>query len=341
MADDKTKKKAPPVNNEASWEVARQYTEILGRPHTLFTNAIRFLRGMTQEGKTTVWENEPYPLNVLLKSSSFRAILYYAAAALRKEELSKVKELDGFALLKVFPPDELSSVLAATYLYRKVKKHCDVRVWETLAQEIQIQMEAGFLVGSKIPAIGTTRGLLTGVIRYAALSLFSVKDPRNFRMFRRDLNEKEKLFDTQGELERWGCDHLQIASVLLQSIGMGIPAAKGIAALQPSDAKGQDEKEIMSWFAAKSWIQSLIEDERAPEWSSQDPNFSLDGEKLAQLHERVDSIYEMGSTFDWIEKTKEDLPKSLFDKLGANIPEAAPTPTTEVSVSEDAANEII
>ncbi|MBN8549036.1 MAG: hypothetical protein J0M12_06955 [Deltaproteobacteria bacterium] len=306
------------------WDEARAYAGLLGRPHTLFTNAIRYLRNLTQHGTTVLSETEPYPLAVLLKSPSLRAILYYAAAALRKDELGKLPQLDGFGLLRVFPPDELAAILTTTYLFRKVKKIIDPRIWETLSQEIQIQMEAGFYIGTKMPAIGTSRGLLVGVIRYSALSLFSKKDPRNFKAFRRELNDKEKLFNIKGELTRWGCDHLQIASILLQSMGMGIPCAKALAAdSMPTEAEA-DSEEMLSWYAARAWIQSLIEDEKAPACFAAGSPFFCEGEVFANLQERVDSIYEMGSSFDWIEKTKEDLPKSLFDKIGSGLPEPTP-----------------
>ena len=336
---------AIPNAEGGDWEDARKYAAYIGRPHTLFTNAIRYLRGLSQQGTTILSEAEPYPLAVLLKSSSLRSIVYYAAAALRRDELSKLPHLDGFGLLRIFPPDELAAVLASTYLFRKVKKICDPRIWETLSQEIQIQMEAGFQVGSKIPAIGTSRGLLVGVVRYSALSLLSKKDPRGFKAFRRELNDNEKLFNVDGEVTRWGCDHLQISSILLQAMGMGIPCAKAIAATSLPDASEPDGAEIMSWYAAKIWIQSLIEDEKAPACFGPESAYSADGEKLAALQERVDSIYEMGSSFDWIEKTKEDLPKSLFDKIGIGVPDV-PVPdekadSPEADLAADDSSDII
>src|SRR5690606_26209619 len=92
-------------NREADWNIARAYAELLGKPHTLFTSAIRYLRGLSQNGTTILAEIEPYPLSMLLKSSSMRAVLFYAAAALRKDQLVKIQKLDGFALFRLFPPD--------------------------------------------------------------------------------------------------------------------------------------------------------------------------------------------------------------------------------------------
>lgn len=338
MRDRDDQKSQSPGAQGGDWEDARKYAALIGRPHTLFTNAIRYLRGLSQHGTTILTEAEPYQLAVLLKSSSLRSILYYAASALRKDELSKVKQLDGFGLLRVFPPEELAAVLATTYLFRKMKKYCDPRIWETLSQEIQIQMEAGFHIGTAMPAIGTSRGLLVGVVRYSALSLFAKRDPRNFKAFRRELNEKEKLFNLEGEISRWHCDHLQISSILLQSFGMGVPCAQGLCAATMPESGTPEGTEMLAWYAARVWIQSLIEDEKAPACFGPESPFYVDGEKLADLQQRVDSIYEMGSSFDWIEKTKEDLPKNLFDKLAAPIPEVAPDEGKEATVADSEEN---
>ncbi len=301
------------------WQRARQFADILGRPHTLFTSAIRYLRGLTQNGTSILEASEPYPLCMLLKSSSMRAVLYYAAQALHKDALAKQATIDGFALFRVFPPDELASVLATTYLYRRLKRSLDARVWESLSQEIQIQMETGFYVGSKIPAIGTHRGLLMGVVRYSALGLFSIKDGRGFKLHKRELNEKEKLYLLDAETSRWNCNHLQISSILIQSIGLGVPAANALVASQcPGE---QDHPDMHAWWAAKAWIQSLLEDERAPQCYAEGSPYYLAGEPFANLQERVDSIYEMGSSFDWIDKTKEDLPKSVDQKIETSLPD--------------------
>lgn len=323
------------LNTEAHWEIAQQYAELFGRPHTLFTAAIRYLRGLSDKGTTILTETEPYPLSMLLKSPSMRSVLYYAAAALRKDDLTKVKDLDGFTLFRLFPPEELASILSVTYIYRRVKKICDQRIWETLSQEIQIQMETGFHVGSKIPAIASHRGLLVGAVRYAAMGLFSIKDQRNFRLLKRTLNEKEKLFALDYEIDKWKCDHLQIASVLLQSMGLGVAAAKSLMFVAPPEANEKDVEKILPWFAARAWIQSLLEEERAPSCFSAESGFTLGEEELALLQERVESIYEMGSSFDWIDKTKEDLPKNLFDKIGSGLPEPPQELQEQAGIKED------
>lgn len=333
--------KASAPDNAEVWELARSYADAIGRPHTLFTSAIRYLRSLSEKGTTILTEAEPYPLSMLLKSPSMRSVLYYSAAALRKDELAKIQQLDGFSLFKIFPPDELASVLATTYLYRKVKKICDPRIWETLSQEIQIQMETGFFVGSKIPAIGTSRGLLLGVVRYAALGLFSLKEARSFKSFRRKLNDEEKLFLVEEERERWGCDHLQIGSILLQSMGMGVPAAKALVSPIAPAADSTDYAVMAPWFAAKTWIQSLIEEERAPECFGEGSPYFLPEDILQGVQERVDSIYEMGSSFDWIDKTKEDLPKNLFDKIGTGLPEPPAEPNASEPKEEELSTDII
>ncbi|MBX7145278.1 MAG: hypothetical protein K1X79_12560 [Oligoflexia bacterium] len=304
----------------SDWDYARAYAGMLGNPHRLFTNCVRYLRELrdkTDNAPLSSTQASRYPINTLIHSPSFKSVIYYAAAALHPKELKALKALTPGTLLTVFTPDELSAIVAITYVYRRVKKLVPPTVWEGVSGEVHIQMETGFHVGNNLPAIGTSRGIMVGALRYITLSLFSKRDARGYKLYKRHLNEKELLFDIQDELQRWKCNHLQIASSILQGIGLGIGAASGLVAPDlPTHAKNERQlKDAQAWFATRTWIQSLLENECAPKELAGQKNFEMSAEKLADVQKQVESIYENGSTFDWIDKTKADLPSNLNEAL--------------------------
>jgi hypothetical protein len=302
------------------WDYAKAYAGLLGNPHRLFTNNIRYLREQAEKTGNVFLPStasRQYPLSTIIHSPSFKSVIYYAALALQKDKLKALPALTPATLLTVFTPEELAAVIAITYLYRRAKKNIDPRVWEGVAGEVHVQMEAGYQIGAHIPAIGQSRGLLIGSVRYIAMSLFAKKDARGYKLYKRHLNEKELLFDIADETKRWQCNHLQICSTLIQSIGFGLGAASGIVA-NSYPTEGQSPEIIakaQSWYATRRWIESILEQERAPAELQGIEEFSIAPDTLALMQERIEGIYKMGSSFDWVDKTKDDLPKDLEEAL--------------------------
>jgi hypothetical protein len=329
---------ALPSNAPVSdWDYAKAYAGLLGAPHRLFTNNIRYLRSQADKTDNLFLPSgaaRQYPLSTIIHSPSFKSVIYYAAAALQKDKLQSLPALTPGSLLSVYPPEDLAAVIAITYLYRRTKKHVDPRVWESVAGEVHVQMEAGYQIGLKIPAIGTSRGLLVGAVRYIAMALFSKKDARGYKLYKRHLNEKELLFDLAEETKLWHCNHLQICSSMLQSIGYGLGAASGIMAVAtPTEAQSHAELEkAQSWYATRRWIEDLIQKSAAPQEFKDQGKFSMSEQELASVQERIESIYEQGSSFDWVDKTKDDLPQALNEAL---------TDATVVNETEELPNDII
>lgn len=319
------------------WDYAKAYAGLLGTPHRLFTNNIRYLKDQAEKTGNVFLPSgsaRQYPLSTIIHSPSFKSVIYYAAAALQKDKLQALPALTPGTLLSVYTPEELAAVIAITYLYRRAKKHIDPRVWESVSGEVHVQMEAGYQIGTHIPAIGPSRGLLIGAVRYIAMALFSKKDARGYKLYKRHLNEKELLFDIADETKRWKCNHLQICSSLIQSIGFGLGAASGIVAnTYPTEAQSPEIlAKAQSWYATRRWIESVLEEEKAPDELRNIAKFSIDSEALVRMQERIEGIYEMGSSFDWVDKTKDDLPKELEEAL---------TDPTVVNETEELPSDII
>lgn len=313
---------AKPKKQLSDWELARNFADQIGKPHRLFTNCIRYLNKIsadTDNAQLASTQAIKYPLSLVIHSPSFKSIIYYAALAIKPHELNQLKAITPGTLISLYTPDELSSVISATYLYRRTRKRVDPQIWKNVVGEILIQMETGFHIGNSLPAIGCARGLLIGAIRYIALVLFSITDQRAFRLHTRHLNDHELLFDLKDEVLRWNCNHLQISASLLQAIGVGLGAASGLSATEcPNQIdKSTKAKEILTWYAAREWIQTLLEKDCQPAEFNNNPKFSLDQNKIDKLKGKVEAIYKNGSSFNWIDKTKEDLPKALDEALKA------------------------
>lgn len=310
--------KASEKENRETWRAAQDFAEFLGQSHPLFKTAIRSLMGMKPESLDRFTLHETYPLNTLTKSKTFQSVLYHAGLTLHEVEFAMVEKMSMKNMLAVFPPDELACIIAMLCVYRQCRKTLEPEVWSDMSKEIQLQMEAGYHVGSYVPAIGTARGLLVGAIRYVSLSLFSMESIRTYRLFKRRLEENEMLFDLEREKDLWGCNHLQVAALILQQIGFGLTAARGLCPELVSDEGGSSvlTPESQVWYAARRWIEAVLEDEAAPkEYTSGE--YFLEQDKFAELEKRIDGIFEKGTSFDWIDKSPADLPEDVSKQLSA------------------------
>ena len=187
-----------------------------------------------------------------------------------------------------------------------------------MSGECEIQLEAGMWVGKHIPDIRPDRGILVGAARFFASVLFSTIDQKGFRKLRRELNKSEKLFDLTAEEHEWGCNHLQVGALILQTYGFGIGAAQGLLSMEHRTRSLSDlNEEARRWCAGAMWIRAVLEDERAPEELEGHREFMPDSDTFAKLQRHVDDINERGASFDWITKTGSDLPQGIAEQISS------------------------
>jgi hypothetical protein len=301
-----------------SWRIAQELVDVIGRPHTLFVGAIKMLLQPENSQQSAAQFARRAPLDLVFLTPSIKSVIYFAAAALHPEELPPPEELSGTSLLNVFSSEELAGVLAIAFLTSAFSKKIDKKLWGQILGEVQMQAEIGARVGAAIPAIGVGCGMLCGAMRYLAMTLFSTKDMRSFKAFLRQLETNDMLFDLKYEENKWGCNHLQIASLLLQQLGVGLGAANGIclAPGQNPDPASPQIVEITRWRNARIWIESLLQDERAPEGIDARGKFFPSEQALTRLQERIDSINLGGGTFGWTQKRREDMTPEVLSRLG-------------------------
>jgi hypothetical protein len=240
--------------------------------------------------------------------------VYFAAKALYGESVG-AKPMNGGDLIMTFSPEDLASVIAATHLHRMTAKKVPPKIWQDVADEVNIQMQTGIHVGTEVDSIGRPIGLLMGAVRYLAFALVASTNESIYRNFRRELVGKDKLFDTRGELAAWGCHHLQVSALVVQSLGYGIAPATGIAADSMPDAVEAGEM-AQRWFAARRWIESMLEEERIPVEFSPESKFGLaELTKIARIQRQVDDLYAQESSICWINKKRGALDSTIAAQL--------------------------
>lgn len=299
-------------DSETSWEKAKEVSAFLGQPHRLFTQCVRDLRAIP-EGASRKKMLESSAVITLFRSESFKTVMYHAAKALYGEDIGK-KPMNGGDLVTLFSPDELASVVAATHLHRLTGKKVSPKIWGDVVEEVNFQMQTGILVGAAVPAISRSVGLLMGAVRTIAFALVASSDETKFRAFRRELVRRDKLYDTDGELQTWGCHHLQVSALVIQSLGYGIAPATGIAASEMPAA--EDGPVVLQWFAARRWIESMLEEEKVPAEFPGESKYGLpDLGKVARLQAEVDDLYARESSICWINQRRGSLDKAILRQL--------------------------
>jgi len=294
-----------------SWEYARGYAGLLGQPPSSFSTVIR---GLVQDhlAKREFCSGNPkYFLLRLLKSRSLLAPMHAALCAFDPDEFTKDTKANPEEIVKTFTTFELAYMLALVYLARKAKHICDPDEWEILSKLLNQSANAGYLAGRAIPPIGSTIGLMEGSIRFLGLSTFLKHDMKGFKDYRREVKKKGGDWEELTEYEKWGCNSLQIASVLIQSMGFGIPCANAyINAFSIQGEVGDlATVEKMKQFKMSSvWRNLMLA-------GISDPKFPLPAKfypdkgvltAAMELFKNLESDPALGF---WLDKTKDDLPE--------------------------------
>jgi hypothetical protein len=206
-----------------SWEYARGYAGVFGAVPSSFTSVIRSLLGEHSAGLTQTTGNNKYFVLRLLKSPSLMAPLYFASEIYNPENLVANGPTPPDQLIKGFSPFELASILGLVYLVRRVQGLVEHEALEYIMKPVVPSSNVAFGLGRNIPAIGVGTALLEATIVPIAVSAFAKHDIKGFKEYRRVVQKQlGGKWNSGEELNRWGCNHVQIASVLLQTLGFGI-----------------------------------------------------------------------------------------------------------------------
>jgi hypothetical protein len=242
-----------------SWEQAKKYAAVIGNVSSLFSSCIRFLMKDYASGQKTLSTASKYSLGRLLSSPSFKAPIYFAAKAFKGEELEAKGKITPEELAALFTPDELAHLVGMLYVYRRLQRLAPEDEWKEISKLTHTHAQLGGLVGQALPRIGLSWGLLLGTVRHLSWGLFVVADKKVFTNYRRQTKIKKLSFDIPEETRLWGCNHLQVGSLVIQQLGLGtaIPQSINLGLLNHDtpDDRVSDEgyRARILWI----WIEAL------------------------------------------------------------------------------------
>lgn len=291
-----------------TWEQAANIASRLGKVPSSFTTTIHFLRKDIEEKRESPSSGSVFCLQRLFRSPTFKAPLYYCALTFFGEQAAGFSKIGPRELWKMFGPDGLIVAVALVYLSKKAHSVTDQSEWAFVVRGMGLESETGGYLGQAIPNIGFALGVLAGGLRHLGLAMFLAVDKNGYVDYRRQLKMKRSIYDFEIEFKRWGCNHVQVAAILAQSLGMGASwcsaLVRGLDFLNP-DLEGIDE-EGFCMRTALVWIDALLKTGVAPDITHSGKYYPLKSDYDA-LVAKVAALRESGSRYAWIERGKEDV----------------------------------
>ncbi|MCB0311157.1 MAG: hypothetical protein KDD42_07970 [Bdellovibrionales bacterium] len=303
-----------------SWKEAGRIASLIGTVPSNFTSCIHFLRKDYEDGASKLSPAANFTFGRLLKSDRFKAPLYYGAKTFFPETLQSEKYLTPQAYARLYGMDTLLVAISVLFLFKHIQRGCDEEEWERLEKSILTESEIGAFLGCAIPNIGTAVGLMVGGMRGLGLAMLMGIDKKGFKDYRRNCAKNRSTYEMQEELSRWGCNHVQIGSLMLQYMGLGVglvdsyvagfnPEIRTLEKLQPEPLKVK---------LASIWIEALRDTGKAPEMTHIGKFYPLK-DALTKLEERCEHIRNTGTYYSWLKTNGNDISAEktphLFGKM--------------------------
>lgn len=298
--------------SEESWQQAKQICAMIGLAPTSFSHAIRSLRKDAQSGGKLSPVSRYY-VAMLLRSRSVRVCLYHAALTFYPAILEEFPVIHPETFPEIFDAEELSALLGMVLLYKRVRKGCDTEKFEAFSGMIHALTDLGGFVGLAIPKVGVATGTFVGGIRHIAMAMFLGIDQDNFIKYRRKLKLEGRSYDLRREVELWGCNHIQIATLMLQLLGIGLAEAASL--LKGLEIEGLPERIVgepneIGPQVALLWLESLYGTGEPPKITHLGGYYPMATE-LKTLITRTEELRDSGSKLRWLSKTKADMTPEL------------------------------
>ena len=289
------------------WEEAREIAANFGAIPSLFSACIRGLMTDSKEG-SGMSRGTRHSLKVLMLGGNFRAAIYHAGLTFRPDQTDEKAFKTPEGVTKAFKLDELAYLTALLFSYRRMQKLCATKHsdrWPDISRAVILESEVGGHLGLAIPKIGFGWGILIGSIRNLAMGLLLVSKPKEFHKYRIDQKVKKSEFDLSYEREVWGCTHLQVASIILQTLGMGVNLAQAMELGFDAALSNSLATDVYRVRITREWISALLKTGKAPEMTHRGDFYPLRPE-LDKLTAAAQEIVSSGSAYEWLEKGKAD-----------------------------------
>ena len=273
---------------------------------TVFSVAIRSLISDHHRSSSGYSPASRFLAERLLNIPSVHAPIHFATLTFYSAKYAGKNFISTQELTEIYRPFDLAALFGALYLYRRLRKLSPPEEWGFVSRFITEQTEVAGHFGTAIPDIGLASAIICGGIRAMAFTTFALKDLKKFKEYRRHLRTHPTQYDRAYERNAWQCDHLDIATLLLQRLGFG--AELGRSFYDAASEAKFNEDEVSGQFSRFQACIDSLEALSKPETPSKDElgDGSLDEKAISNLLEEIHAIRKGGSQFAWLDKGKAD-----------------------------------
>lgn len=312
------------VDSGRGWDEAIKIASLIGEIPSLFSTCIRGLMADSREGEA-LSRGARHSLKVLMLGSSLKSSLLFAGKTFKPDLTKDDSFASPEAAAKIFKLGEIANIIALLFLYRRVQKtfgetHEDR--WLEISKTLGIEAEIGGHLGFAIPKIGFSWGLMIGSMRHFGTFLLVASQPKAFQKYRVDMKMAKKEYDLAYELDVWGCTHLQVASIVLQTLGMGVNLAQALPIGTEAKLDNTLPTDIYRVRITTEWIKTLRKTGMQPEMTHRGDFYPLKKD-LDGLLTLITEINSKGSRYNWLNKGKDDMPKASSKAAAATTPAPA------------------
>lgn len=299
MASDSQEISLEKLNSTESWSSARRYASLLGPIPSSVKTAVRKLWADHETtlamGHEEISSGSFSAIRLIDKSAVLKTPLYFAAQSLYPEKFEAIVEDDGTkAVLRVLGPGLFASLLTLVYLHRRFNKICSQEAWQPLSKEFVLNMELGFLIGSKLSAMNPADSVLAGGLRTAAQAIYLRHDQDGYSGYR----NRDKVYDVTFEHGRWGCDHGQVAGMLAKTLGLPYEPKEicnAIRARMPDELSPE-----LKTVRTTVLLLNKISGSTSSSLTADDLPSPVDSNEMLEVEGAALSIAKKGSRFEWM-----------------------------------------
>ena len=273
---------------------------------TVFSVAIRSLKSDYDRGGITYSPASRFLTERLLNIPSVHAPVHYATLTFYSANYAGKQFISTTEFTQVYKPIDVAAIFAMLYVYRRLKKLAPPEEWNFISRFVSEQVEISGHFGAAIPDVGLGNAILCGGIRAMAFASFAIKDLKQFKEYRRYLRTHPTLYDREYERRLWQCDHLDVATLLMQRLGFGLEMARSFYDAV-SDKKFEEDEitgQISRFQACADSLEALSKS--ASPSRDELVDGSHDEKAISTLLEEVQAIKKGGSQFSWLDKGKAD-----------------------------------
>jgi len=304
-----------------------------------FGEAIRNLVGNYQNGGQLALPAQNHVIR-LLKNNTIKAVYYFVSKAYRPEVIVGKNPLTVNDLFKAYSPIEHAAILSFCYLFRTLSRKTDLEEWDYVQAPLYEALSLGSAIGQSVPDVGLAFGMLSRGVRYLAFAPFVVGNRRGFKEYRRHLKAQDLPFDTEFEMKTWECTSLQVASMLLTTVGFNRTAVQQlVAAAQRDPELKPDDLWGVRFRMANAILDEYMETGeimiKCPEWVGK--SYSLPSEMRADLLKSFHKALNEETKIEWLNKGSFSInPDSTpeFFASGGAAPQVSSAATAPNETSE-------